>query len=141
MPAFARHLLVVLGLLLGSARVGAEVLVVTGLRSNPVSLDRERIEAIYLGRTIHLTDGTELTPLDLPNGPTRDEFYLKLTGKNPVQIRAHWSRMVFTGRALPPREAESPAQVRLWLLESPDRIGYVDRNDNTAGLRILLRLP
>jgi hypothetical protein len=39
--------------------------------------------------------------VDLPNGQVRDEFYLKLTGKNPAQIQAYWSRLVFTGRALP----------------------------------------
>ena len=64
-----------------------------------------------------------------------------MTGKNPAQIQAYWSRLVFTGRALPPREARSMAEARQWLTDTPNLIGYLDRNEPTAGMRILLRLP
>ncbi len=113
----------------------------TSNRSGPIELTREQAEKLYLGRSTTLSDGTPASLVDLPNGPVRDEFYLKLTGKNPAQIQAYWSRLVFTGRALPPKEARTLAEARQWLTDTPNLIGYLDRNELTPGMRILLRLP
>ncbi|MBS0346955.1 MAG: hypothetical protein JSR69_10875 [Proteobacteria bacterium] len=119
----------------------AELVLVASVRSAGIELNHERAENLYLGHTTTLADGTPIKLIDLPNGVLRDDFYLKLTGKNPAQIRAYWSRQVFTGRALPPREAGSVAEARQWLTDIPNLIGYLERADVPAGARILLRLP
>jgi hypothetical protein len=135
-----RALLLLASLLLsGTGR--AEIIVVASNRSGPIELTREQAEKLYLGRSVTLGDGTPVSLVDLPNGSLRDEFYLKLTSKNPAQIQAYWSHLVFTGRALPPREAASLAEARQWLSGTPNLIGYIDRTDLTGGMRILLRLP
>jgi hypothetical protein len=87
--------------LLASSPIRAEILIVTSNRSGPIELTRDQAEKLYLGRSSTFSDGTPASLVDLPNGPVRDEFYLKLTGKNPSQIQAYWSRLVFTGRAFP----------------------------------------
>lgn len=133
--------LLLIAALLASNSCLAEILIVTSSRSGPIELTREQAEKLYLGRSTTLSDGTPVSLVDLPNGPVRDEFYLKLTGKNAWQIQAYWSRLVFTGRAFPPKEARTLAEARQWLTDTPNLIGYLDRNEPTQGLRILLRLP
>lgn len=140
MTSLARALLF-LALLAIAGPGRAELVIVTSTRSSFVELSRDDAEKLYLGRATTLMDGASISLIDLPNGPTRDEFYLKLTAKNPAQIRAYWSRLVFTGRALPPREAHSLGEARQWLAETPNLIGYLDRSDLTSGMRVLLRLP
>lgn len=49
--------------------------------------------------------------------------------------------MVFTGRALPPQQAESVAQLRLWLASQPNLIGYMPAADADGRVKVLLRLP
>ena len=119
----------------------AELVIVASPRSGAIELSREQAEKLYLGRTTTLADGTPVKLVDLPSGATRDEFYLKLTNKNPSQILAYRSRLVFTGRASPPLEAESVTEARQWLADTPNLIGYPERGDVTGNLRILLRLP
>ena len=133
--------LLTLTALLSPAIGRAELVVVTSQRSGPVELSREQAEKLYLGRTTTLGDGTPVKLVDLPNGPVRDDFYLKLTSKNPSQIVAYRSRLVFTGRTTPPLEAESVAEARQWLADTPNLIGYLERADVTSAMRILLRLP
>jgi hypothetical protein len=133
--------LLLLSSLLFSCTATAEIIVVASNRSGPIELTREQAEKLYLGRSVTLGDGTPVSLVDLPNGSVRDEFYLKLTGKNPAQIQAYWSHLVFTGRALPPREASSLAEARQWLSGTPNLIGYIDRTDLNSSMRILLRLP
>ena len=134
------RLLVLSGLLVPLA-VQGELLIVTSTRSGNIELSREHAEKLFLGRSVTLADGTPITLVDLPIGSVRDDFYQKLTSKNPAQIRAYWSRLVFTGRALPPREADSVADAKQWLAETPNLIGYLDKADITSGMRVLLRLP
>lgn len=133
--------LLLLASLLLSGASRAEIVVVASNRSGPIELTREQAEKLYLGRSVTLGDGTPISLVDLPNGTLRDDFYLKLTGKNPAQIQAYWSHLVFTGRALPPREAASVAEARQWLGNTPNLIGYLDRTDLTNNMRILIRLP
>lgn len=119
----------------------AEIVVVTSQRSGAIELSREQAEKLFLGRATTLSDGTPVKLVDLPNGTTRDDFYLKLTNKNPAQIVAYRSRLVFNGRAIPPVEADNIAEARQWLSATPNLIGYLDRADLTPGMRVLLRLP
>lgn len=119
----------------------AQIIVVSGANSAVTALTRSHAEQLYLGRAQSLPDGVAVRLADLPAGPLRDQFYLQLTGKNPSQIRAHWSRMVFTGRALPPQEAADVAQVRAWLAGNPNLIAYLPASEADARLKVLLRLP
>lgn len=135
------RILLMVAVLLFPSLGRAELVLVASGRSSASELSHERAENLYLGNTTTLADGTPVKLIDLPNGALRDDFYLKLTGKNPAQIRAYWSRQVFTGRALPPREASSIAEARQWLADTPNLIGYLERADVPTGTRILLRLP
>nr|WP_246264552.1 hypothetical protein [Aromatoleum toluvorans] len=119
----------------------AQIVIVAGAQSPLPVLTAAQVEQFYLGRAHTLADGVVVTLADLPAGPARDEFYQLLTHKNPSQIRAHWSRMVFTGRALPPQEAGSVAQLRQWLASQPNLIGYMPAAEADAHVRVLLRLP
>ncbi len=130
-----------LTLALAATTVHAQVAIVTAATGTIDRLSRDEAEQLYLGRRTTLADGTPVSLLDLPAGQVRDRFYLSLTGKNPSQTRAYWSRLVFTGRALPPRELGGTAETRQFLLDNPGSIGYLPDNENRdPALRILLRL-
>ncbi|ENO90738.1 hypothetical protein [Thauera linaloolentis] len=119
----------------------AELLIATARDGAVEALSRDEAEQLYLGRRATLAARTPLLLLDLPPGESRDQFYRLLTGKNPSQIRAYWSRMVFTGRALPPKEAADASDARRLLLENPGAIGYLPSHyANDPSLRILLHL-
>ncbi|MBD5802631.1 hypothetical protein AZOA_20600 [Azoarcus sp. Aa7] len=119
----------------------AQIVIVAGARSPLPELTPEQTEQFYLGRAHTLPDGSVVTLADLPPGSIRDHFYQQLTRKNASQIRAHWSRMVFTGRALPPQQADSVAELRQWLTAQPNLIGYIPATEADGRVKVLLRLP
>ncbi|WP_345794316.1 hypothetical protein AAG895_04255 [Thauera sp. JM12B12] len=115
--------------------------VVTARQGGVTALDRETAEQLFLGRRTTLADGRAVTIVDLPAGAERDRFYLQLTGKNPSQIRAYWSRLVFTGRSQPPREAASTDDALRLVLATPGAIAYLPLTAaQTPELLILLTL-
>ena len=128
-------------LMLAAPAVRAEIVLVTAMDSAIEELSRDEAEQLYLGRRATLSARGALILLDLPSGPVRDQFYRLLTGKNPSQIRAYWSRMVFTGRALPPTESANVSDAHRILLENPNAIAYLPASyANDPKLRVLLRL-
>lgn len=122
MPTLALALALLLWPLAASANGVALVSARTG---GIAALDRETAAQLYLGRRTTLPDGRSVRLIDLPAGPERNVFYQQLTGKNPSQIRAYWSRLVFTGRAHPPHEALDADDAVRRVLADPDALAYL----------------
>jgi hypothetical protein len=142
-----RHAVPLFALLLLHGASPAEPAPVTGIQlvtatsSQVASLSAEEASQLFLGHRTTLHDGTPVTLIDLPSGPTRNSTYQTLTGKNPVQVRANWSRLVFSGRVRPPREAHSQREARDLLVATPNAIGYLPASVSDDRLKVLLRLP
>ncbi|MGD9870983.1 MAG: hypothetical protein AB7S63_07985 [Thauera sp.] len=118
-----------------------EIVIVSASAGNVATLERGIAEQLYLGQRSQLADGHQITVIDLPAGAIRDHFYRTLTGKKPSQIRAYWSRLVFTGRARPPREATSVENAIELIIANPDAIGYLPAEAaQHPGLKVLQQL-
>jgi ABC-type phosphate transport system substrate-binding protein len=117
----------------------ADLVVIVSARSPVSALRPDQVAAIFLGQTARFPDGLEAVPLDQPLGSKlRDEFYERVASKTPVLLKAHWSKMVFTGRGQPPGEAPDSAAVRRRVAESPELIGYIERSALDASVRPVL---
>ncbi len=103
------------------------VLVVSA--DNPVSeMSRLHLEDLYLGRTDRFPDGQPAEPIDqAPGSPARAVFYEGYLGRSLAEIKAHWSRLLFTGRGEPPREVRNGVAVRDLVGSDPHAIGYLNR--------------
>jgi ABC-type phosphate transport system substrate-binding protein len=130
------------GALLSLAAAGAgaaDLVVIVSAKSQLNALRPDQVAAIFLGQTARFPDGLEAVPLDLPLGsPLRDDFYLRVASKTPALLKAHWSKMVFTGRGQPPAEVLDSAAVRRRVADNPELIGYIERAALDASVRPVL---
>lgn len=88
---------------LRAAEPGEAVVVVAGHASAITGLTRDEVTRLYLGERL---DGGKapLKALELDIPPwTREAFSARLLGRSPVQMRALWARLVFSGKGRPPR--------------------------------------
>jgi ABC-type phosphate transport system substrate-binding protein len=137
----ARLLITAVLLLASAGCAAADVVVVVSARNPTTALRADQVAAIFLGQAARFPDGSEAIALDQRVGAQlRDQFYERCTGKSPVLLRAYWSKMVFTGRAQPPRDAADSAAVRRAVAENPALIGYIDRDALDASVRAVLVL-
>jgi ABC-type phosphate transport system substrate-binding protein len=137
-----RRLFAAAVLALAGMPAGAAELVVIVSAKNPVTALRpDQVAAIFLGQSVRFPDGVEAVPLDLPPGSKlRGEFYERVAGKTPALLKAHWSKMVFTGRGQPPGEAPDSAAMRRRVAENPELIGYIERAALDGSVRPVLVL-
>lgn len=117
------------------------VQLVTAANGAVQAVSQEEAVQLFLGHRSRLNDGTPVMLIDLPAGPTRNQFYQQLINKNPVQVRANWSRLVFSGRGRPPLEADSQNEAHEWLASTPNAIGYLPANIRDNRLKVLLVIP
>jgi ABC-type phosphate transport system substrate-binding protein len=110
-----------------------EIVVVMGAGA-PV-LTKDQVVSVYLGRS------NNLKPVDLPeSNPLREVFYRKATDRDVSQIKAVWSRIVFTGQGLPPMEVANVAAVKKAVAADPKAIGYIEKADVDASVKVILEL-
>lgn len=120
----------------------ASELVVVDAHNPPVNLTPSQIRDVFLGRTASFPDGSIAIPVDQPDSsPLREEFYLKVTNRSAAQARAHWAKLYFTGRGVPPREGTSSEDVKKILHSTQGAIGYIDGASLDDSLRVLLVVP
>lgn len=117
----------------------ADVVAVVSSKSSVTALSKNQIVDIFLGKASRFPDGEQAVPIDQGEGsPARDEFYARFTGKSAAQIKAHWSKIIFTGRGQPPKEVANSAEVKKHVVEDPKAIGYIERSFVDDSVRVLL---
>jgi ABC-type phosphate transport system substrate-binding protein len=111
----------------------AEVVVIVSSRNTATTMAAEEIANIYLGKSM------AMKPLD--NGTAiRSEFYTKVAGKDEAQVKAIWSRLVFTGKATPPKELPTSADVVKAVAADPNAIGYVEKTAADSSVKVVLEV-
>jgi hypothetical protein len=119
---------------LAAPRIFAEEIVVI---VNPAAklISREQITDLYLGR------GGGLTPIDQTVGSAiYVEFYKKATGRDIAQVKAIWSRILFTGRGLPPKQLPDSTAVKKAVAANPNAVGYIEKSAADTSVKVVLPL-
>ena len=102
-------------------------------------VDAGQATQLFLRQVTTWPDGVRVQPVDLPqSNPLRAEFYSRVTGRSPGQLRAYWARQAFTGMGVPLREVATVEEVNRFVRITPGAIGYVERGNTEAGLKIVL---
>ena len=113
----------------------AEVVVIVSSKSSAATMTAAEVSQIYLGKS------TTLKPIDMSNkSPVRGQFYSKVAGKDEAQDKAIWSKLVFTGKATPPKELSSSADVVKAVAADPGAIGYVEKTAVDSSVKVILEV-
>ena len=113
--------------------VHAEVVVVVGAKAGKAAMTSEQVTDIFLGRD------NSMEPVDLSDSTSvRNDFYTKVTGKDASQVKAMWTKLIFTGKATPPEIASSAAEVKSKVGANSKAIGYMNKSDVDGSVKVVL---
>ncbi|MGZ5040180.1 MAG: phosphate ABC transporter substrate-binding protein [Usitatibacter sp.] len=123
---------------LDAAASAGEVVAIVSSKSPVMSLKVNQVADIFLGKTSRFPDGSEAVPIDqVEDSPAREHFYAAFTGKSAAQVKAHWSKIIFTGRGQPPRQVANGAEARKAVAANPNAIAYIDASLVDDSVRVL----
>ncbi len=106
---------------------------------NPIDeMSKHQVTDLFMGRYVAFADGTIALPLDLPvSSAVRNAFYKSITGKSVAQINAYWAKLIFSGRATPPRVAPGEQEVINMVTNNKNAIAYMDVQDVSKKVKVV----
>jgi ABC-type phosphate transport system substrate-binding protein len=107
-----------------SAQGGYRVIVNDG---NPqAALSKDEVSRFLLKKTTSWSHGAAAEPVDLGDkSEVREALSRDVHGRSVSSIKNYWQRQIFSGRAVPPPELASDAEVVSYVARRPGGIGYV----------------
>lgn len=118
----------------------AEVAVIVHKDNANNAISKNEVSRLYLGKLKKFPNGLDAIPIDLAAGDSRKKFYSKVVKKNDAQLRAYWSRIIFTGKGQPPRQEQSEESIINLVSSNPNLIGYVDKSKVNDSVKVLLTI-
>lgn len=106
--------------------------------SNDATLDLKSAQRIFLGKENKFSNGKEALPINqVPESSSRASFDSDTLGRSSTQVAAYWSKLVFTGKGIPPKEVGNDADVIAVVADNQNAIGYVDSSAVTAAVKAI----
>ena len=128
--------LLLTALLGATLSASAETVVIVSQKNPATRMFSEQASQFVLGKS------AMFTPIDqAESSAIRADFYHKVADKDPAQVKAIWSKLVFTGKATPPKEYNSDAEVKKAVAADPKAIGYINKNSVDDSVKVILSLP
>lgn len=130
--------LIIIALFYFTASAQAELAVVV----NPAmadNLDATAISKIFLGKSKRFPGGTNATPINQKNNAVVDEFNKQVLKRSSSQVKAYWSKLLFTGKGKLPAQVDNDAQVLAKVASDPSAIGYVNAAAVDASVKVIAK--
>ena len=106
--------------------------------SNAASLDKAVISKIFLGKTKKFPGGGAVVPLNQAEGSApRQAFNQNVLSKSSAQLKAYWSKLVFTGKGTPPKDV-SVSEAKSLVAANPNFIGYIDSAEADSSVKVVM---
>jgi ABC-type phosphate transport system substrate-binding protein len=120
--------------------VSGDVVVVVSARSPVATLAPYQVADIFLGKSNRFPDGKQAVPVDQSeDSAAHRRFYEAYANMSAAQVKARWSKIIFTGRGRPPLELANGFEVKKFLSEHPNAIGYIDETLVDDSVKVLLK--
>ena len=130
------HIVTCLALLVSASYAHAELAVIVNPKNPVVKMSADDAAQYFLGKS------KVLTPADYTDGVApRADFYSKVLQKEPSQVKAIWTKLLFTVKGVAPREYASAADMKKVVAANVNAIGYIDKAAADDSVKIVFTLP
>jgi hypothetical protein len=102
------------------------------------SVSRGFLRDVFLKKSTGWPGGEGILPVDLAwRFAERPVFTEHVLQKTPAQVKAYWNQQIFSGKGVPPPEADSPRAVIAYVLANPGAVGYIPASRDPGGAKVL----
>ncbi|MGJ8691755.1 MAG: phosphate ABC transporter substrate-binding protein [Thalassotalea sp.] len=106
--------------------------------SNNNTISESDISRIFLGKNKSFASGDSIKAVNLKSGDDlRTEFEKKALGKSGKQVKAYWSKLIFSGKAKPLVESGSDEEALQFVADNPDAIAYIDASKVNESVKVV----
>ncbi len=100
--------------------------VIANIGTGLSAIDQQTLKKAFLGKIPQWPNGTTLTScIDESDTAALNVFTRKHLGKSPSAFDAYWSRMLFSGKAIPPKPFESKTSILSYVSNTAGAICFI----------------
>lgn len=122
-------------ILMTTTIASADVVVVVNKANTQTTMSSSDLKRIFLGKKTAYSDGSAAVAVyQTANSGVRTTFDQNFLGKNPAQMNSYWSKKMFSGEGVPPKELSSDLAVLEFVSSNPGAIGYLDESAVNAAV-------
>lgn len=133
-----KSMLVVALAALPAASLATDFVLVANSSVAATSVSRSEASRMFLRLQTAWPEGGHVKPVDqAKSSPVREAFSRDVLGKSVASVEQYWTQAIFSGRAVPPVEKRSDADVVAYVRETPGAVGYVSTSASTEGVKRL----
>lgn len=106
--------------------------------SNGSAIDATAVTKIFTGKSKSFSDGSKVSPVSQnASSDVAKEFNKKALKKSSSQLKAYWSKLVFTGKGTPPKDLSNDAAVLKHVASTPNAIGFVSAGSVDDSVKVV----
>ena len=106
--------------------------------SNSNAIDKTFIKKVFTGKVKSFGDGASVIAINQESSSAATgEFNKKLLNKSASQLKAYWSKQIFTGKGTPPKEVPNSEEVLKLVSSNPNFIGYIDAASVNDSVKVI----
>ena len=111
----------------------ADLVVVANPAVGP--LTKDQVADLFLGKS------QAFTPIDqAESSAAYADFYKKASGRDVAQVKATWSRIVFSGKGQAPKQVADSAAMKKAVAADPKAVGYIEKSAVDGTVKVVLTL-
>ena len=136
-----RALLFVSGILWASCSGAAGLLVIVSPQVPDTAISLKQLADIYALKKIYWSNKTLIVPINREAGSDECDNFSERVFKMPtLELSEYWNKLRFEGKQPPLIQISDPAVIA-FVRNMPGAIGYINDDQQPAGVKVLLRLP
>jgi len=134
------YLCVSVGLMTGvfSMPVFADVAVIVNPASGISAASSDDVKALFLGKSKKISGKSVVAVEQKEGNSARATFNDKVLGKSGSQLKAYWTKLIFSGKGSPPKNMADDAAVKAHVAADPKAIGYIDSSKVDGTVKAIL---
>jgi len=134
------YLCVSVGLMAGvfSMPVFADVAVIVNPGSGISAASSGDVKSLFLGKSKKIAGKSVVAVEQKEGNSARATFNDKVLGKSGSQLKAYWTKLIFSGKGSPPKNLADDSAVKAHVAANAGAIGYIDSSKVDATVKVIL---
>lgn len=120
----------------------AEIAIIANTGAGASSIDAKTAKKLFLGKLKSIDGIGKVTVVgQTDESAIKEEFAKKITKKSLNKFKAYWSKKIFSGKAVPPKEMATDAEVKAYVASHADAVGYISGSSVDGSVKVLFKAP
>ena len=113
----------------------ADYMLIVNKSNTNTQITKSELKKIFLGKKTSWSNNKKIVLVVYKKNEIQNEFFKDILKKNETQFSMYWKKAVFTGRGIQPTILKTVKEIKKFIIENPNAIGYIAKEKLDKSLK------